>query len=51
MEFDANLIPPALGVLGLLIVFFIHQWIKKQPSGNDAVQKLVNKSILALLCS
>jgi len=40
MEFDANLIPPALGVLGLLIVFFIYQWIKKQPSGSGAVQKI-----------
>ena len=40
MEFDANLIPPALGVLGLLIVFFIYQWIKKQPGGSGAVQKI-----------
>ncbi len=40
MEFDANLIAPALGVLGLLIVFFIYQWIKKQPSGSGAVQKI-----------
>ena len=40
MEFDANLMPPALGVLGLLIVFFIYQWIKKQPSGSGAVQKI-----------
>jgi K(+)-stimulated pyrophosphate-energized sodium pump len=40
MEFDANLIAPALGVLGLLIVFFIYQWIKKQPSGSSAVQKI-----------
>lgn len=40
MEFDANLIPPVLGVLGLLIVFFIYQWIKKQPGGSGAVQKI-----------
>jgi len=40
MEFDANLIPPTLGVLGLLIVFFIYQWIKKQPGGSGAVQKI-----------
>ena len=40
MEFDVNLIPPALGVLGLLIVFFIYQWIKKQPGGSGAVQKI-----------
>ena len=40
MVFDANLMPPALGVLGLLIVFSIYQWIKKQPSGSGAVQKI-----------
>ena len=40
MEFDANLIAPALGVLGLLIVFFIYQWIKKQPGGSGSVQKI-----------
>ena len=40
MEFDANLVPPALGVLGLLIVVVIYQWIKKQPGGSGAVQKI-----------
>ena len=40
MEFDANLIAPALGVFGLLIVIVIHQWIKKQPSGSGKVQKI-----------
>ena len=40
MEFDANLMPPALGVLGLLIVVVIYQWIKKQPGGSGAVQKI-----------
>jgi len=40
MEFDANLVPPALGTLGLLIVVVIYQWIKKQPSGSGAVQKI-----------
>ena len=40
MEFDANLTAPALGVFGLLIVAFIYQWIKKQPGGSGAVQKI-----------
>jgi len=40
MVFDANVMPPALGALGLLIVFSIYQWIKKQPSGSGAVQKI-----------
>ena len=40
MEFDANLVPPALGILGLLIVVVIYQWIKKQPGGSGAVQKI-----------
>jgi len=40
MAFDANIIAPALGVLGLLIVVIIYQWIKKQPSGSGAVEKI-----------
>ena len=40
MNFDANIIAPALGVLGLLIVVIIYQWIKKQPSGSGAVEKI-----------
>jgi len=40
MELDANLVPPALGILGLLIVVVIYQWIKKQPGGSGAVQKI-----------
>jgi K(+)-stimulated pyrophosphate-energized sodium pump len=40
MNFDANIIAPALGVLGLLIVVIIYQWIKKQPSGSGAVKKI-----------
>ncbi len=40
MEFDANLVPPALGISGLLIVVVIYQWIKKQPGGSGAVQKI-----------
>ncbi|MCS5592548.1 MAG: sodium-translocating pyrophosphatase [Gammaproteobacteria bacterium] len=40
MDFDANIIAPALGVLGLLIVIVIYQWIKKQPSGSGEVQKI-----------
>ena len=40
MDFDANIIAPALGVLGLLIVIFIYQWIKKQHGGSGDVQKI-----------
>jgi len=40
MEFDANLTAPALGVFGLLVVVVIYQWIKKQPGGSGAVQKI-----------
>ena len=40
MEFDANLVPPALGISGLLIVVVIYQWIKKQPGGSGAVKKI-----------
>lgn len=40
MTFDANIIAPALGVLGLLIVVIIYQWIKKQPGGSGAVEKI-----------
>ena len=40
MNFDANIIAPALGVLGLLIVVIIYQWIKKQPGGSGAVEKI-----------
>ena len=40
MNLDANLIAPALGVLGLLIVVIIYQWIKKQPGGSGAVEKI-----------
>jgi K(+)-stimulated pyrophosphate-energized sodium pump len=40
MTFDANIIAPALGVLGLLIVIIIYLWIKKQPSGSGAVEKI-----------
>ena len=40
MDFDANMIAPALGVLGLLIVIVIYQWIKKQPGGSGDVQKI-----------
>jgi len=40
MGFDTNLMPPALGVFGLLIVVVIYQWIKKQPGGSGAVQKI-----------
>ena len=40
MNFDANIIAPALGVLGLLIVLIIYQWIKKQPGGSGSVEKI-----------
>jgi len=40
MDFDVNLVAPALGVLGLLIVIIIYQWIKKQPGGSGKVQKI-----------
>ena len=40
MNFAANIIAPALGVLGLLIVVIIYQWIKKQPGGSGAVEKI-----------
>ena len=40
MNFDVNMVAPSLGVLGLLIVLAIYQWIKKQPSGSEQVQKI-----------
>ena len=40
MDFDANVVAPSLGVLGLLIVIVIYQWIKKQPGGSGEVQKI-----------
>ena len=40
MDFDQNLIAPALGVLGLIIVVFIYQWISKQDGGSGAVKKI-----------
>ncbi len=40
MDFDQNLIAPALGVLGLIIVVFIYQWISKKDGGSGAVKKI-----------
>ena len=40
MDFDVNLVAPALGVLGLLIVIVIYQWIRKQPGGSGKVQNI-----------
>ena len=40
MDFDQNLIAPALGVLGLVIVVFIYQWISKQDGGSGDVKKI-----------
>ena len=40
MNFDQNLIAPGLGVLGLIIVVIIYQWIKKQDGGSGAVKKI-----------
>ena len=38
--FDQNLIAPGLGVLGLIIVVIIYQWITKQDGGSGAVKKI-----------
>ena len=40
MNFDQNLIAPSLGILGLLIVVVIYQWITKQDGGSGAVKKI-----------
>jgi len=40
MNIDANIIAPALGVSGLLVVLIIYQWIKKQPGGSGSVEKI-----------
>ena len=40
MGFDANIIVPALGIFGLLVVVIIYQWIKKQPGGSGQVEKI-----------
>ena len=40
MNFDQNLIAPSLGILGLLIVVIIYQWITKQDGGSGAVKKI-----------
>jgi K(+)-stimulated pyrophosphate-energized sodium pump len=40
MGFDVNIIVPALGIFGLLIVVIIYQWIKKQPGGSGQVEKI-----------
>ena len=40
MNFDQNLIAPGLGVLGLIIVVIIYQWISKQDGGSGAVKKI-----------
>ena len=40
MNFDQNLIAPGLGVLGLIIVVIIYQWITKQDGGSCAVKKI-----------
>ena len=40
MNFDQNLIAPGLGVLGLIIVVIIYQWIRKQDGGSGAVKKI-----------
>ena len=40
MNFDQNIIAPALGVLGLFIVVIIYQWIAKQDGGSGAVKKI-----------
>ena len=40
MNFDQNFIAPGLGVLGLIIVVIIYQWITKQDGGSGAVKKI-----------
>ena len=40
MNFDQNLIAPGLGVLGLIIVVIIYQWITKQDGGSGAIKKI-----------
>ena len=40
MNFDQNMIAPSLGILGLLIVVIIYQWITKQDGGSGAVKKI-----------
>ena len=31
---------PVLGLIGLIVVFFIYVWIKKQPSGTDVMKSI-----------
>ena len=40
MEFNINIIAPAIGGLGLLILTALYQWIKKQPKGNADIQNI-----------
>ncbi len=40
MDFDQNIVAPALGIFGLIIVVFIYQWISKQDGGSGAVKKI-----------
>jgi K(+)-stimulated pyrophosphate-energized sodium pump len=40
MEYSVNMIAPFLGVIGLVIVVVIYQWIEKQPSGSGVVVKI-----------
>ena len=37
---EINLIAPGLGVIGLIAVIAIYQWIKKQSGGSGEVQKI-----------
>jgi K(+)-stimulated pyrophosphate-energized sodium pump len=40
VEYNINIIAPSLGVLGLIIVVVIYQWIVKQPGGSGQVEKI-----------
>ena len=40
MDFDQNIVAPALGIFGLVIVVFIYQWISKQDGGSGDVKKI-----------
>ena len=40
MEQNLIYILPAFGIIGLLYMFFLSSWVKKQPEGSDKMKKL-----------
>ena len=40
MEQNLIYILPAFGILGLVYMFFLSSWVKKQPEGSDKMKKL-----------